>query len=80
MIVSQFTLYADTRKGNRPGYSDAAPSQIAEKLYDRFCDRMRLLAGTERVSTGKFGAMMNIKLVNDGPVTVMLESKEPRQA
>lgn len=80
MIVSQFTLYADTRKGNRPGYSDAAPSQIAEKLYDRFCDRMRLLAGTERVSTGKFGAMMNVKLVNDGPVTVMLESKEPRQA
>jgi D-aminoacyl-tRNA deacylase len=76
MIVSQFTLYADTRKGNRPGYSNAAPSQIAEKCYDRFCDRMRLLMGIERVSTGKFGAMMDVKLVNDGPVTVMLESKE----
>ncbi|MFZ1978378.1 MAG: D-aminoacyl-tRNA deacylase [Bacteroidota bacterium] len=76
MIVSQFTLYADTRKGNRPGYSDAAPSQIAEKCYDRFCEKMRFLMGTERVTTGKFGAMMDVKLVNDGPVTVMLESKE----
>jgi D-tyrosyl-tRNA(Tyr) deacylase len=69
-------LYANTRKGNRPGYSDAASSEDAEKLYVRFCERMRLIIGAECVSTGKFGAMMDVKLVNNGPVTVMLETKE----
>ena len=78
MIVPQFTLLPNTRKGNRPGYSDAASSEDAEKLYARFCDRMRFVIGAERVSTGKFGAMMDVKLVNNGPVTVMLETKEPQ--
>ncbi len=75
MVVSQFTLYADTRKGNRPGYSDAAPPESAEKLYDAFVGRMRTALSSEKVSTGVFRAMMKVELVNDGPVTIMLESK-----
>ena len=67
MCVSQFTLYADTRKGNRPSFTGAAAPEIAERLYERFCDRL----GTGR---GVFGARMAVELVNDGPVTVMLET------
>jgi D-tyrosyl-tRNA(Tyr) deacylase len=67
LCVSQFTLYADTRRGNRPSFVDAAPGPEAEPLYERFCD----LAGAER---GVFGADMKVELVNDGPVTVMLEA------
>jgi D-aminoacyl-tRNA deacylase len=67
LCVSQFTLYADTRRGNRPSFLDAAPGSQAEPLYERFCG----LAGAER---GVFGADMRVKLVNDGPVTVMLEA------
>ena len=63
LCVSQFTLYADTRKGNRPSYIDAAPPDGAEPLYERFCDRL----GAER---GVFGARMAVELVNDGPVTL----------
>jgi D-aminoacyl-tRNA deacylase len=66
LCVSQFTLYGDTRKGNRPSYVEAAPAEQAEPLYDRFCDR----AGAKK---GVFGACMGVGLVNDGPVTVMLE-------
>jgi D-tyrosyl-tRNA(Tyr) deacylase len=79
MIVSQFTLYADTRKGNRPGYSDAAAPDLAEKLYDRFCEQMRIRVGNKRVATGKFRALMDVKLVNDGPVTLMLERSKSSQ-
>ncbi|MFI5136102.1 MAG: D-aminoacyl-tRNA deacylase [Chitinophagales bacterium] len=75
MVVSQFTLYGDTRKGNRPSYTDAASLQIAELLYDHFIIHLRKLLGEKRVSTGVFRAMMEIELVNDGPVTLMLESK-----
>jgi D-aminoacyl-tRNA deacylase len=75
MVVSQFTLYGDTRKGNRPSYSDAAPQQIAEVLYDHFTNHLRKMLGENRVVTGVFRAMMDIELVNDGPVTLMLESK-----
>jgi D-tyrosyl-tRNA(Tyr) deacylase len=75
MVVSQFTLYGDTRKGNRPSYTDAAPQQIAEVLYDHFITHVRKLLGEKRVATGVFRAMMDVKLVNDGPVTLMLESK-----
>jgi D-tyrosyl-tRNA(Tyr) deacylase len=67
MCVSQFTLYADTRKGNRPSFTGAAAPEIAERLYERFCDRL----GTGR---GVFGARMAVELVNDGPVTLMLET------
>jgi D-tyrosyl-tRNA(Tyr) deacylase len=67
LCVSQFTLYADTRRGNRPSFVDAAPGPEAEPLYERFCD----LAGAER---GVFAADMKVELVNDGPVTVMLEA------
>ena len=66
LCVSQFTLYADTRKGTRPSYVQAAPGERAEPLYDRFCER----ANAKR---GVFGACMGVALVNDGPVTVMLE-------
>ena len=67
LCVSQFTLYGDTRKGNRPSYVDAAPAEEAEPIYERFCER----AGAER---GRFGARMRIELVNDGPVTLLLEA------
>jgi D-aminoacyl-tRNA deacylase len=66
LCVSQFTLYGDTRKGTRPSYVRAAPADLAEPLYDRFCER----AGAKK---GVFGACMGVALVNDGPVTVMLE-------
>ncbi len=75
MVVSQFTLYGDTRRGNRPSYSDAAPPELAERLYEEFVARMREVLGTERIRTGKFRAMMQVELVNDGPVTVTVESR-----
>jgi D-aminoacyl-tRNA deacylase len=75
MVVSQFTLYGDTRKGNRPSYTDAASLQIAEVLYDHFTMHLRKLLGQKQVSTGVFRAMMEVELINDGPVTLMLESK-----
>jgi D-tyrosyl-tRNA(Tyr) deacylase len=75
MVVSQFTLYADTRRGNRPGFTDAAPPEVAEDLYERFVKHLRNSLGESRVATGVFRAMMDVELVNDGPVTVMIESK-----
>jgi len=70
--VSQFTLLADTAKGNRPSFTDAAPPEEAEPLYERFCDGLRAL-GVE-VATGVFGARMEVELTNDGPVTIVLDS------
>jgi D-tyrosyl-tRNA(Tyr) deacylase len=75
LVVSQFTLYADTRKGNRPGYSDAAPPELAESLYEKFVGRLRTNMAPLKVATGVFRAMMEVELVNDGPVTIMLETK-----
>lgn len=75
MVVSQFTLYGDTRKGNRPSYSEAAPPEKAEALYEHFVRILRMTIGDDRVATGVFRAMMDVELVNDGPVTVMVESK-----
>lgn len=72
LVVSQFTLYGDTRRGRRPGFSEAAPPAIAEPLYDRFVARLRERHGRD-VATGEFGAMMDVDLVNDGPVTLILE-------
>ena len=74
LVVSQFTLYADTRKGRRPSWSAAAPRPVAEPLVDAFVAALRTL-GLE-VATGVFGADMAVELVNDGPVTVLLESAD----
>jgi D-tyrosyl-tRNA(Tyr) deacylase len=71
LVVSQFTLLADTAKGNRPSFTDASPPGEAEPLYERFCDALRAL-GVE-VATGAFGARMEVELVNDGPVTIVLD-------
>ena len=71
LVVSQFTLYGDARKGRRPSFIDAAPPEIAVPLYERF---ITLLRGRgARVESGEFGAMMEVELVNDGPVTLLLE-------
>jgi D-tyrosyl-tRNA(Tyr) deacylase len=67
LCVSQFTLYGDTRKGNRPSYVEAAPGEQAEPLYDRFCERLGAVKGV-------FGACMGVALVNDGPVTLLVEA------
>ncbi len=72
LAVSQFTLLADTRKGKRPSFVRAAPPEEAEPLFDHFCERLRA-SGVGRVETGSFGAMMKVALVNDGPVTIVLE-------
>jgi D-tyrosyl-tRNA(Tyr) deacylase len=72
LAVSQFTLLADTRKGKRPSFVGAAPPEKAEPLFDYFCERLREV-GVSSVATGSFGAMMDVTLVNDGPVTIILE-------
>ncbi|MGH3486369.1 MAG: D-aminoacyl-tRNA deacylase [Actinopolymorphaceae bacterium] len=72
LVVSQFTLYADTRKGRRPSWSLAAPGEVAEPLVDHFCAALRDLGAS--VETGRFGAHMDVSLVNDGPVTLILET------
>ncbi|HEX6134919.1 MAG TPA: D-aminoacyl-tRNA deacylase [Longimicrobiales bacterium] len=72
LVVSQFTLYGDARKGRRPSFIDAAPPEIAIPLYDRFIELLRERAPGP-VETGAFGAMMDVELVNDGPVTLILE-------
>ena len=71
LVVSQFTLIADTAKGNRPSFADAAPPEQAEALYRTFCEELRLLGLP--VETGVFGAKMDVELVNDGPVTIVLD-------
>jgi D-aminoacyl-tRNA deacylase len=71
LVVSQFTLYGDTRKGRRPSWLAAAPGPVAEPLVDRFSEALR--GRGARVATGRFGADMKVELVNDGPVTLMLE-------
>jgi D-tyrosyl-tRNA(Tyr) deacylase len=71
LVVSQFTLVADTAKGNRPSFSDAAPPEEAEPVYDAFCEALRRLGVP--VESGVFGARMQLELVNDGPVTIVLD-------
>jgi D-tyrosyl-tRNA(Tyr) deacylase len=72
LVVSQFTLYADTRKGRRPSWNSAAPGPVAEPLVDAFTDALRERGA--HVETGRFGAHMQVSLVNDGPVTLILEA------
>jgi D-aminoacyl-tRNA deacylase len=71
LVVSQFTLIADTAKGNRPSFTEAADPEVAERLYDRFCEALRQLGLP--VQTGVFGARMTVELANDGPVTIILD-------
>ena len=72
IVVSQFTLYADTAHGRRPGFSNAARPELANPLYERVVARLREALGPERVGTGRFGAEMKVRLLNDGPFSVEL--------
>jgi D-tyrosyl-tRNA(Tyr) deacylase len=74
LVVSQFTLYADTRRGRRPGFTGSAAPDLAERLYTRFADALRGLGIT--VETGRFGAEMAVELVNDGPFTIWLDTAD----
>jgi D-tyrosyl-tRNA(Tyr) deacylase len=76
LIISQFTLYGDTAKGNRPSFIDAAKPDEAIPLYEKFVSRVKANLGDDKVKVGIFGAMMDIQLVNYGPVTVLVESKK----
>lgn len=75
LVISQFTLYADCRKGRRPSFVHAAPPDAAARLVDYFADQLRL-AGIRRVETGEFGAMMLVEIHNDGPFTICLDSDD----
>lgn len=75
LVISQFTLYGDAQRGNRPGFTDAAKPEIAIPLYEKFIDRLKLNLGESKVKAGIFGAMMKVKIINDGPVTILVESK-----
>jgi D-tyrosyl-tRNA(Tyr) deacylase len=75
LAISQFTLHAKTKKGNRPSYIKAARPEIAKPLYNSFVNRLSDLIG-KKVGTGEFGAMMQVELVNDGPVTIIIDTKE----
>ncbi len=76
LVISQFTLYADTRKGNRPSFIGAAEPELAERLYEHYVACLRELLGEDRVATGRFGAMMSVEIINDGPVTIELNTDE----
>lgn len=73
LVISQFTLYGNTQKGRRPSFVEAAPPEIAEPLYEQFIEEMQQIGLS--VKSGRFGAMMQVEIINDGPVTLMVESK-----
>jgi D-tyrosyl-tRNA(Tyr) deacylase len=75
LIISQFTIYGDTSKGNRPSFIEAAKPEKAIPLYNKFISRVKMNLGEDKIKEGIFGAMMDIELVNYGPVTVIVESK-----
>jgi D-tyrosyl-tRNA(Tyr) deacylase len=75
LVISQFTLYGDASRGNRPGFTDAAKPDEAIPLYEKFILRMKQNLGEDRIKSGIFGAMMNVKFINDGPVTIIIDSK-----
>jgi D-tyrosyl-tRNA(Tyr) deacylase len=72
LVISQFTLYGDTSRGNRPSFTGAAVPELAEPLYERVCERL-LAEGVQALERGRFGAHMQVELVNDGPVTIVIE-------
>lgn len=74
LVVSQFTLFASTKKGNRPSYIRASKSDFAIPVYEKFCDSLKNLFG-KNIQTGKFGADMEVSLINDGPVTIIMDTK-----
>ena len=76
LVVSQFTLCADTRRGNRPSFVGAAEPKMAENMYDHYCKKLQLL--NIPVSKGQFGASMDVGLINDGPVTIILDSRKDK--
>ncbi|HEX9253490.1 MAG TPA: D-aminoacyl-tRNA deacylase [Ignavibacteriaceae bacterium] len=76
LIISQFTLYGDAQKGNRPSFIEAARPEVAIPLYEKFINRMRINLSEEKIKTGIFGEMMQVKIMNDGPVTIIVESKK----
>lgn len=76
LVVSQFTLYADARRGNRPSFTGAARPELAERLFERFCELAEEELGAGRVGRGVFGAHMRVSLVNHGPFTVLLDTDE----
>ena len=75
LIISQFTLYGDAQRGNRPGFTDAARPEEAIPLYEKFIQRAKENLSNNKVKPGIFGAMMEVKIINDGPVTIIIESK-----
>lgn len=76
LIISQFTLYGDAQKGNRPSFIKAAQPEAAIPLYEKFIQRMKMNLGDGKIKTGIFGEMMQVKIMNDGPVTIIVESKK----
>ncbi len=74
LVVSQFTLYGDTRRGNRPGFTDAARPELAEELYEKYVTYLGQQLGEGSVASGSFRAMMDVEIINDGPVTILLLS------
>jgi D-aminoacyl-tRNA deacylase len=75
LIISQFTLFAQVKKGNRPSFVRAARPETAIPLYNKFCDSLKIFIGNDRVKTGVFGANMQVELINDGPVTIWIDSQ-----
>jgi D-tyrosyl-tRNA(Tyr) deacylase len=75
LVISQFTLYGDAQKGNRPGFSEAAKPETAIPLYKKFIERMKENLGDDKIKVGIFGAMMLVKIFNEGPVTIIIDSK-----
>lgn len=76
LVISQFTLYGDASKGNRPSFTEAAKPEIAIPLYKTFVNRMKINLGENKIKTGIFGAMMKVKIINDGPVTIIIDSRK----